>query len=417
GLDTARGYVLARRRLPPPFTVVGEEGTVEVCRGRPSLPATTYRQPRSTPRSLGAVLAKGVYWLKPLGLLRRGREWLVAGSCKTAPPLTGWERVPVGVLEDVLSAYAEEEYWRFWPRGGVEADNHMLVVGGSKAGKTTFVKQLLQRSGRYIVVDFTERGEYLDLPATRVEGTINFAEFSVEEQVKLLTVAIAATLGRQESAVFSPVQLGALRLVAARDLASMIRRLASHPSIPEMTKQVLMSKLASLCVEIDEEGNCTPHPSLTRPFRLSSIPAVVRIRPVNDLLTAVIAHGILLQLFKRSAGEPTVIVIDEYHRIAAKAEGVEDPVELMIRQGRHRDWYVTISTQNPLDLKRSLVDIVPTFVALTLYGEAAEYAAKVLNVPVHVVESLATGQWLARGRQGMRRWPDSRLQSSPLHSS
>jgi len=81
-----------------------------------------------------------------------------------------------------------------------------------------------------------------------------------------------------------------------------------------------------------------------------------------------------------------------------------DPVERAIRKGRHKGVHFVVATQNPLDLKRPLLDIVPTHVYFALYGEAAQYAAGVLNVPVHVVESLGQGQWLAKTRRGPRRW-------------
>jgi len=38
-----------------------------------------------------------------------------------------------------------------------------------------------------------------------------------------------------------------------------------------------------------------------------------------------------------------------------------------------------------------LLDIVPAHVYFALYGEAAQYAARVLNVPTHVVKSLGKG--------------------------
>jgi len=89
--------------------------------------------------------------------------------------------------------------------------------------------------------------------------------------------------------------------------------------------------------------------------------------------------------------------------VASRDPSVEDPVERAIRGG-HRGVYFLIATQNPLDPKRPLLDIVPTHVYFALYGEAAQYAARVINVPTHVVESLGQVQWLAKTRKGSRRW-------------
>jgi len=65
--------------------------------------------------------------------------------------------------------------------------------------------------------------------------------------------------------------------------------------------------------------------------------------------------------------------------------------------------YFVVVARNLPDLKRPLLDIVSTHVYFALYGEAAQYAARVLNMPVHAVESLGQGQWLAKTRRGPRK--------------
>jgi len=436
GLDVVRGYVLSESPLPEPYLVEGVEEEAAVhCRGRPPLPVAAYYPTarRSGPRVGAAMAPRGGVWLEPIGLLRRGREWRVATSCKAKPPLTGWERVTVYAVSEMLHMLSYY-YWRFWPRGlrvdprgarawaeasahlherrrnaealiedargavSPEELMHVLVAGASASGKTTLVKSLIKLR-RHVIIDITPKGEYSAEGGNVVEGSIDFSSYTVEERIQLLTLAFAATLGRGDAS-FSPVQFGALRRFGSLPLSRLIAEIISSDMIPPMTKQVLIEKLSSLCVSLDDEYNCTPHPALRRGIYVQP-PAVVRISVQDQFLQSVVAHGILMRLLKEPQPEHTFLVIDEYHKIAAKVEGIEDPVEQLIRVGRHANWHVIISTQSPLELKPSLVSIIPSHVYFQLHGEAGRLAAGILNVDHAVVSSLGPGQWLAVVRSGV----------------
>ncbi|MFZ8811248.1 MAG: zonular occludens toxin domain-containing protein [Pyrobaculum sp.] len=440
GLDLVRGYVLSEAPLPEPHLIEGvEEEAVELCKGRPPLPVAAYypAQRRSGPRVGAAMAPHGVVWLQPIGILRRGREWRVATSCKTKPPLAGWERVTVDAvfqMLDILSYY----YWKFWPRGlrvdprgaraWAEASAlihqrrhkrrieevktlieqahgavspgelmHVFVAGASASGKTTLVKSLI-RGNRYVVIDITPKGEYSSGEANVVEGSIDFSSYTVDERIQLLTLAFAATLGKGDAS-FSPVQFGVLRRFGPLPLTRLIAEIVSS-DIPPLTKQVLTEKLSSLCASLNDEYVCMPHPALRKGVRIAP-PAVVRISIQDQFLQSVVVHGILMRLLKEPQPASTFIVIDEYHRIAAKVEGIEDPVEQLVRMGRHGNWHVIISTQSPLELKHSLLSIIPTHVYFQLHGEAGRFAAEVLNVDEAVASSLGPSQWLAVVRSGV----------------
>jgi hypothetical protein len=440
GLDLVRGYVLSEMPLPEPYLVEGvEEEAVELCRGRPPLPvAAYYPAPRRGGPRVGAAMAPhGVVWLQPIGIFRRGREWRVATSCKTKPPLAGWERATVDAVSQMLYLLSYY-YWKFWPRGlrvdprgakaWAEASAHLFyerrqkrriedvkalieqvrgaaspgelmhvfIAGASASGKTTLVKSLI-RGNRYVVIDITPKGEYSE-GANVVEGSIDFSSYTVDERIQLLTLAFAATLGKGDAS-FSPVQFGVLRRFGPLPLARLIAEIVSS-DIPPLTKQVLIEKLSSLCVSLNDEYVCTPHPALRKSIRIAS-PAAVRISVQDQFLQSVIVHGILMRLLKEPQPQPTFIVIDEYHRVAAKVEGIEDPVEQLVRMGRHGNWHVIISTQSPRELKQSLLSIIPTHVYFQLHGEAARLAAEVLNVDEAVVSSLGPSQWLAVVRSGV----------------
>jgi len=436
GLDMVRGYVLSESPLPEPYLIEGVEEEAAVhCRGRPPLPVAAYYPPRHGGPRVGAAMApRGVVWLEPIGLLRRGREWRVAASCKAKPPITGWERVTVDAVSQMLYLLSYY-FWRFWPRGlrvdprGAKAWTeasalfhekrrrgdaealidgargavspeelmHVLVAGASASGKTTLVKSLI-RGRRHVVIDITPKGEYSAEVRDAVEGGIDFSTYTVEERIQLLTLAFAATLGKGDAS-FSPVQFGALRRFGALPLSRLIAEIVSS-DMPPLTKQVLVEKLSSLCASLDEEYTCTPHPALRRSVHILP-PAVVRVSVRDPFLQSVIVHGILMRLLKEPQPEHTFLVIDEYHKIAAKVEGIEDPVEQLIRMGRHANWHVVVSTQSPLELKPSLVSIIPSHVYFQLHGDAAKLASGVLNVDTAVVSSLGPGQWLAVVRSGV----------------
>jgi hypothetical protein len=449
GLDASRGYILSEGPLTPPFLVEGREReAVELCVGRPPLPVVAHypARGRGGPRVGAAMTPRGVIWLDPIGVFHKGREWKVATSCKTRPPLVGWERVTVDAVAEVLE-HVSYWYWMFWPRGirvdprgsqlwtegtelmarrrgrmsyaarGVEGSNgdfrvadadaliedvraaasagelmHMFVAGASASGKTTLVKGLIGGQ-RYVVIDITPKGEYAASLGPVVEGSIDFTSLTVEERVQLLTLAFAATLGKDDAS-FSPVQFGALRRFGAVPLHSLLTVIAGAADLPQLTKQVMIEKLASLCAHVDTEYNCDPHPLLTRNVGVRP-PVTVRVSVDDPFLQAVVVHGILMRLLRNPQPEPTFVVIDEYHRVAAKVENIEDPVERVIRMGRHGNWHMIISTQSPLELKVSVISIIPTHVYFQLHGEAAKLASDVLNVDAAVISSLGPGQWLA----------------------
>ncbi|MGB9705829.1 MAG: ATP-binding protein, partial [Pyrobaculum sp.] len=171
----------------------------------------------------------------------------------------------------------EAPYWRFWPPLMAPVEGHLLVAGGSGAGKTTFLKRYLSQVPRWYVIDLTEEGEYAGLAET-VEGSVDLAAMDPDDQALLYSLGIAAAVGAREPAV-SAVQLGALRLVARRGagLAEFLKELREAPDIPQLTREVLYTKLAAACVEHD--GGCRPHPALGRDSEIPPPPAVIRIRP------------------------------------------------------------------------------------------------------------------------------------------
>ncbi|MEM1568651.1 MAG: hypothetical protein QXI84_09235 [Thermofilaceae archaeon] len=397
GLDTVNWEVLPYPR--------GAEG--EVCRGRPPLPVVRHSQRgKLRKESGGEVLAKGVYWFRPLGILKRGREWEIASSCKRKPPLTGWERVSADIAAEVLLAHAQSHFYKYWPRGlptSTEELRHVAVFGISMAGKTTFTKKALAELGRFYVLDITTHGEYSDLAPVH-QGSVSLSQFTVDELAKLYTVAMAAVIGEEEKASFTSVQVGVLRMFAQylSDLSSLIMAIKTSPEVLEMTKRVLVAKLSALCEQVTE-ADCAPHKLLSTPFEPPPPPAVIRIDPSNQAAAAFVVHGIVQLLLKRQHPAPIYVVIDEFHKVMPKVK-VEDPVMEAVVAGRHRNVYVWVSTQSPRHLREDVLAVFPTQVFFQL-REDADVAAKLLGVPEEALVSLRTGEWLAVTPAGRRRSP------------
>ncbi|MEM3962052.1 ATP-binding protein [Pyrobaculum sp.] len=392
GLDLARGVVLLERRAGRPFVPLGREKRRRVCRTSPPLPAASRRAEGEGPVTFKSGLGVGVYWFEQLGFFKRGLEWAVAANCRNRPPFFGWERAAGWAVAELLG---EVSYWRFWSPLSGAVEGHLLIAGSSGSGKTTFLKRYLSWVGRWYVVDLTEGGEYVGLGPT-VEGSIDLASLDAEEQALLYSLGVAATVGAKEAAV-SAVQLGALKLVARRGLGldGLLEELRAARDVPQLTREVLYAKLSAACAGF-EDGRCKPHPALTKDAEIPPPPAVIRVDPANLLVAAVVAHGVLARLLREGGA---FVAVDEYHKIAPRLP-VEDPVERAIREGRHRRVSVAIATQNPLDLKESLVPVVGNYVFFRLAGPAARLAADVLNVPQWAVESLGTGEYLARLSHG-----------------
>ncbi|MEM4592012.1 MAG: hypothetical protein QW196_01260 [Sulfolobales archaeon] len=162
------------------------------------------------------------------------------------------------------------------------------------SGKTTFTKEALRRLGSFYVIDVTTHGEYTDL-APVVEGTVSLSQFSVEELAKLYLIAMASVVGEEEKAAFTGVQLGALRRFSSKlsDLPALIEAISMAADLPEMTRQVLISKLSNFCESYDEY-TCVPYKSLTKPLGLPPTPAVIHIDPRNPAVAAFVTHAVVI---------------------------------------------------------------------------------------------------------------------------
>lgn len=398
GINTIQGVVYAEDA--PPKVLVPWKSVVPskaLCKQL----ATTHKRferQRDASEFLGG-LGYSVYWFRALGVLRRGQEWNVAAKCG-GPPAFGWQRATVETVRTILERHFRAALWRYWP-SELPTRGHTLIFGRTGAGKTTLVKKILRGSYGYVVIDQT--GEYRDLGAPVVKGGIDLRSFTQEELIKIYLWAIAGSLA--EEASISAVQYSMLMQLPLSDLSTALTMLRSMR--PELSAAVLTQKLGMLCKSLRESYDtvqCEPWDQLTRHVDITSVPVVIDVSDApNDFVRALTIYGLLYKILQRR-WDGIHVVIDEYHRIAPKREGVEDVVERLIREGRKMGIHFVLVTQSPRDVKPSLRNIVHNVVTLQLFGEDAEIMAKMLNVPPEVISALGTGEFLAITPNGPRRF-------------
>jgi hypothetical protein len=75
-----------------------------------------------------------------------------------------------------------------------------------------------------------------------------------------------------------------------------------------------------------------------------------------------------------------LVVIDEAHRILGKYVVGETIIEKLIREGRHDNITFILITQNPLDIKRNVLDIVGHYAVFKLNGKSSMEASSLVGV-------------------------------------
>jgi len=361
---------------------------------------TSSRGREVSPKRLGGI-PKSIYCIDTRGLA-------VKSTCKPGIPsfVLGARKASSDTITNFVRLVFETMLYRFWPsffsqKLTYDFLGNMLVVGGSRSGKTYFLgKRLLPRLKNPIVV-IDPTGEYKSLAkyfnAEVLPLTVTLGELPLEVFLYAFDVASRITSG--VGANWTAVQQGKLvEIVSAEyyrseqgpDLQLIMDALAEEEQRNPRsdTPKILRAKLANLCV-FDEQRRCQPHPAIATPLNdvgLSYIKDVLKEKNIvfefslheesferRNFISAFLVHalvawamrtGVFAVAAKARGEEHVYFVIDEAHRFLAK--DVEDEIQKTIRQGRHAGMVPILATQSPNDIDEGLRSTLKTIVIFSL---------------------------------------------------
>jgi len=361
---------------------------------------TSPRGREVSPKRLGGI-PKSIYCIDT-------RKLAVKSTCRPGIPsfVLGARKASSDTITNFVRLVFETMLYRFWPpffsqKLTYDFLGNMLVVGGSRSGKTYFLaKRLLPRLKNPIVV-IDPTGEYKSFAkhfnAEVLPLTVTLGELPLE--VFLYAFDVASRLTSGVGANWTAVQQGKLVEIASAeyyrseqgpDLQLIMDALAEEEQRNPRsdTPKILRAKLANLCI-FDEQRQCRPHPAVSTPLNgvgLSYIKDVLKEKNVvfefplqeesferRNFISAFLVHALVAWAMRtgafaeaaRARGEDHVyLIIDEAHRFLAR--DVEDEIQKTLRQGRHAGMVPVLSTQSPHDIDENLRETLKTIVIFSL---------------------------------------------------
>jgi len=331
------------------------------------------------------------------------------------------------VTLDALLALVGKEFYLFAPEF-LSSEEHRefhfmgpaIVLGGTFAGKTTFVTNCLLKGWRYPYAIYDYTGEYEEkkdvIDADVVDLTLSLSELTVEDFLDAFDAAARATLGAeanwtvvQQNIIVKVVQQYGLDLQA---IMSAVLTMATMER--NMSAQIVAQKLGNLCA-YDASGTCQPHPAVSTPGVERVVQALLQkgrviLRPAvgnapteqRQFLSTFLLYGLLYSIIRRNLMSevlkkykvPVVyFIIDEAHLVIPR-QG-KSVLTLLARWGRHAGLSAVFITQHPLDLPEDVSDVVVTNVYFGLHMNESVY-----GIDPSVFASLPPGAGIAvvRGR-------------------
>jgi len=355
----------------------------------------------------------------------------IVATCRQEMP-SWWEWDLYGkkidsVTIDALLTLVGKEFYLFAPEF-LSREEHRefylmgptIVLGGTFAGKTSFVVNCLLKGWRYPFAIYDYTGEYEanndKIGAEVVDLTLSLSELTVEDFLDAFDAAARATLGAEAN--WTVVQQHIIIKVVQQyglDLPSVMNAVVNMATIERnMSAQIVAQKLGNLCT-YDASGVCQPHPAISTPGVDRVVQALLQkgrviLRPAvgnapteqRQFLSTFLLYGLLYSIIRRNLmaevlkkyNVPVVwFVIDEAHLVLPqKGKSV---LTLLARWGRHAGLSAVFITQHPLDLPEDVSDVVVTNIYFGLHMNESVY-----GIDPSVFASLPPGAGIAvvRGR-------------------
>ncbi|MCG2880246.1 MAG: ATP-binding protein [Vulcanisaeta sp.] len=284
---------------------------------------------------------------------------------------------------------------RYYPID-IDMRRHLIVLGATGSGKTTLVRNVvntaLTRGSFNKVVIFDMTGEYSLFFVGRgyvavpgVDIAVNPLALPRHRASELLAVAVQAAsyIYNEDNEGFSFIQLEilekALERLASNDIHDLYRVLTDLEQ--EYRRNDYLNAIAAVRRRIRRLMVKALMRTAISNDALKSRLLIINTAPLYYLSQAASIVFILTFLeMIRGRLRNALVVIDEAHRILGKYVVGETIIEKLIREGRHDNITFILITQNPLDIKRNVLDIVGHYAVFKLNGKSSMEASSLVGV-------------------------------------
>ena len=315
-------------------------------------------------------------------------------SCSDKAPLTSLRR-SVNVQLKPAPRPGSMIMTRYYPVD-IDMGKHLVIFGATGSGKTTLARKIVSTAltrnlfSRIVIFDMT--GEYSLFFAGRgyvaipgIDIAANPLTLPKHRASELLASAIQAAsyMYNEDNEGFTFIQLEILERALERlrdtDMQSLYRALDelgqefrrndylnAVAAVRRRIRRLMVRALMRNAMSSDALGSRLLIINMAPLYYLSQVASVTFILTFLELM--------------RGRLNNALIVIDEAHRVLNRYVVGETIIEKLIREGRHDKALLTLITQNPLDLKHNVLDIVGHYVVFKLNGKSAVEASSLLGV-------------------------------------
>jgi len=315
-------------------------------------------------------------------------------SCSDKAPLTSLRR-GVDVQLKPAPRPGSMIMTRYYPVD-IDMGRHLVILGATGSGKTTLARKIVSTAltrnlfSRIVIFDMT--GEYSLFFAGRgyvaipgIDIAANPLTLPKHRASELLASAIQAAsyMYNEDNEGFTFIQLEILERALERlrdtdmqglyraldELGQEFRRndyLNAVAAVRRRIRRLMVRALMRNTLSSDALGSRLLIINMAPLYYLSQVASVTFILTFLELM--------------RGRLNNALIVIDEAHRVLNRYVVGETIIEKLIREGRHDKALLTLITQNPLDLKHNVLDIVGHYVVFKLNGKSAVEASSLLGV-------------------------------------
>ena len=272
----------------------------------------------------------------------------------------------------------------------VNLNKHCFITGCTGSGKTSLMyllaNQLIKKNIKILILPLGGDLKLIDSFKIVIPGvhfSVNPFKFSEKEIFEIIREASINTFSKEGD--FTPIQYYEFMNLLnkkPRNLEEFIKYLDDR--FQKETREDLKSALLAIKRRISLLN--------TVPFTVKAPSIITLIKRYNGLIVNyevlkssfeknLLTLTLLYELFKYWNSEfgRLIVMIDECHRIASITSQGMNLLELLLREGRHKNMYFILSTQSPLILSNEIINNCQTFFIFRLIDSVArEKVARII---------------------------------------